>query len=234
MSKRKGRDLNGILILDKPSGISSNAALQIVKRLYNAKKAGHTGSLDPLATGVLPICFGKSTKLSGKYLEADKAYTVIAKLGERTTTSDSEGEIVASKEVLCTKEQILSAIASFVGIQQQVPSMFSALKHNGQPLYKLARQGITVERKPREINIYEFDLVNLELPYITCHVKCSKGTYIRTLIDDLGELLGCGAHVTALNRVLAGEFKLENSHQLASLESMEPIDLDKLLSHQHS
>jgi len=204
--KRKGRAIDGLLLLNKPSGESSNKSLQRVKRLFQAAKAGHTGSLDPLATGMLPICLGEATKFSQFLLDADKAYRVTAKLGERTETSDSEGDIVETREVNVSEQQLLKVIDGFRGETDQIPSMYSALKHQGQPLYKLARQGIEVERQPRKIHLFEINLISFESPYFVMEVECSKGTYIRTLIDDIGEKLGCGAHVTALHRSWVGAF----------------------------
>lgn len=201
MAKQKGRPVNGILLLDKPKGISSNAALQTVKRLYNARKAGHTGSLDPLATGMLPLCFGEATKFSQFLLEADKTYEVTAHFGLRTTTSDSEGEVVSERDVPTLTPAVLDkALEAFRGEIDQVPSMYSAIKINGEPLYKLARQGITVDRPSRRLQIFSFDLCSIDGSSATFSVHCSKGTYVRTLIDDLGEALGCGAHVTMLRR----------------------------------
>lgn len=227
------RIVNGILIIDKPKGISSNAALQKVKRLYNAKKAGHTGSLDPLATGVLPICFGKATKLADKFLSSDKKYLTKAQLGIATETGDTEGEIVAQKEVVFPNEKELEAIINeFKGEQQQIPSMYSALKHNGEPLYKLARRGITVERAPRTIHIHEISVVNIDKENNTIDliVHCSKGTYIRTLVEDIGNRLGCGAHVAELRRTAAGEFKLSEAKTITELENISDIqELDSYL-----
>ncbi len=228
--KRKGRAIDGLLLLNKSTGESSNASLQKVKRLYQAAKAGHTGSLDPLATGMLPICLGEATKFSQFLLDADKAYRVTAKLGERTETSDSEGEIVATKHVNVSKNQLLSVLESFRGETDQIPSMYSALKHQGQPLYKLARQGIVVERQPRKIHLFEVNLLCFDSPYFVMDVECSKGTYIRTLIDDIGEILGCGAHVTALHRSWVGAFdeaqmiSLEVLQQRFESEGMEALD----------
>ncbi len=199
--RRKVRRINGIVLLNKPTGMSSNGALQHVKHLFHAKKAGHTGALDPLATGMLPLCMGEATKLCQYLLEVDKTYIVTAQLGVRTTTSDSEGEVVSEREVpALTQAQIETALDTFRGTIQQVPSMFSALKYQGQPLYKLARQGIEVERPSREITVYENKLLNWQDNQLTLEISCSKGTYIRTIVDDLGELLGCGAHVIALHR----------------------------------
>ena len=212
------RSVNGLLLLDKPIGLSSNAALQKVKRLFAARKAGHTGSLDPLATGMLPICFGAATKFSQFLLQADKRYIVEAKLGEVTTTSDAEGEIVASKPVpVLTSASIEAVLQPFRGESMQVPSMFSALKHQGQPLYKLARQGIEVKREARPIHIYDLQLLNHSDNYLQLNVACSKGTYIRTLIADIGDMLGCGAHVTALRRLQVGQF---SSSQMLTLEQL--------------
>jgi len=201
----KRREINGILILDKGIGKSSNGALQEVKRLYNAKKAGHTGSLDPLATGVLPLCFGEATKFSQFLLDANKRYVTTIKLGVVTTTGDAEGEIV---EEVATQgfstEELESALEKFRGEIEQIPSMFSAIKVNGQPLYKLARQGIEIERKSRVVTIFELNLVENNGDELILDVSCSKGTYIRTLAEDLGKVLGCGAHVIALRRTQSG------------------------------
>lgn len=217
------RIVNGILVIDKPKGISSNSALQKVKRLYNAKKAGHTGSLDPLATGVLPICFGNSTKMAEKLLMADKKYIARAQLGITTETGDAEGDIVATKEVALPGDQeIANIINAFKGEQQQVPSMYSALKHNGTPLYKLARQGIVVERQPRAITIYNLEIVAIDRENNTLDlsVHCSKGTYIRTLVEDIGNKLGCGAHVAELKRTSAANFNLQESYSIEQLEGL--------------
>lgn len=205
--RKTGRKVNGILLLDKPRGISSNKALQQVKNLYKAQKAGHTGSLDPLATGVLPICFGEATKVSAFLLDADKQYRVTVKLGEKTSTADSEGEIIATGSVEgITEASIQALLPEFTGDLQQLPPMYSALKHKGERLYKLARQGVEVERKPRDISIYSLSLVECKLPFFQLDVHCSKGTYVRTLAEDIGERLGCGAHVVELRRNAVGVF----------------------------
>jgi tRNA pseudouridine55 synthase len=217
MKHRKGRPLNGILLLNKPIGMSSNGALQQVKRLYNAQKAGHTGSLDPLATGMLPLCFGEATKLSQYLLDADKHYQVTGTLGIKTTTADAEGEIISERAVNVTEEKLESVLTQFRGIISQIPSMFSALKHNGKPLYELARQGIEIERKPREVRIDTLELLKFELPFISLDVKCSKGTYVRNLIEDIGEALDCGAHVSQLHRVSAGFYQ---SNQMVELNEL--------------
>ncbi|MGB5440817.1 MAG: tRNA pseudouridine(55) synthase TruB, partial [Gammaproteobacteria bacterium] len=201
------RPVNGILLLDKPAGVTSNAALQIVKKLYRARKAGHTGSLDPLATGLLPICFGEATKISGFLLDADKDYLVTCKLGERTTTGDAEGEVEQRRPVeRVTEKLVRKAMQGFIGDIEQIPPMYSALKHKGERLYKLARQGIEVERAPRQVTIFEMELTDFSLPEATFRVHCSKGTYVRTLIEDIGEVLGCGAHVIRLRRLGVGPF----------------------------
>jgi len=225
-NKNIKRAINGFLLLDKPTGITSNAALQRVKRLFHAKKAGHTGSLDPLASGMLPICFGEATKFSQYLLDADKSYFVKAKLGIRTATADKEGEIIAQREVpTLTQADIDSAFDSFRGEIDQVPSMFSAVKHKGQPLYKLARKGIEVERKSRRIKIYELNVLDFENSTVTFEVSCSKGTYVRTLVDDFGESLGCGAHVIHLRRSTVGHFQMDQMNSLEKLENINDKDL---------
>lgn len=215
------RNINGIFILDKPIGMSSNMALQKVKRLFRAKKAGHTGSLDPLATGLLPICFGEATKFSQFLLDADKTYAVTMRLGIRTTTSDAEGDIVCEKPVPAdlTVETIDRLFDAFRGETQQIPSMFSALKHNGKPLYELARQGITVERESRPITLFSLTVTAKNGADVDFTVHCSKGTYVRTLVDDFGELLGCGAHVIALRRLSVGPYQAD---MMAALEDVDP------------
>lgn len=225
------RPLDGMLLLDKPMGYSSNQALQRVKRLFQARKAGHAGSLDPLATGMLPICFGRATKFSQFLLDADKHYQVTIKLGVRTTTSDSEGDIVETRDVpVLTIAQIDQVCERFRGKQMQIPSMFSALKYQGQPLYKLARQGITVEREPRPIHIYELSILNYQSDELEMSVRASKGTYIRTLADDLGQALGCGAHVSALRRLSVAGYA---AHQMVTMQMLESLvelnHIDQLL-----
>ncbi|OOF75703.1 tRNA pseudouridine(55) synthase TruB [Rodentibacter caecimuris] len=207
--RKRGRDIDGVFLLDKPQGMSSNEIMQKVKRLFQANKAGHTGALDPLATGMLPICLGEATKFSQFLLDADKRYLVTAKLGERTDTSDSDGQVVETRAVNVETPQILTALEQFRGDILQVPTMFSALKHQGKPLYEYARQGITVEREARPITIFELKFIEYHAPYLTLEVHCSKGTYIRTLVDDLGEVLGCGAHVTMLRRLAVADYPIE-------------------------
>ena len=184
--RKRGRDIDGVFLLDKPQGMSSNDIMQKVKRVFQANKAGHTGALDPLATGMLPICLGEATKFSQFLLDADKRYVVTAKLGERTDTSDAEGQVVETRPVNVETSQILTALEQFRGDILQVPTMFSALKHNGKPLYEYARAGITVEREARPITIFELNFIEYQAPFLTLEVHCSKGTYIRTLVDDLG------------------------------------------------
>jgi len=218
--RRKGRAINGVLLLDKPYEMSSNSALQKVKRIYFAQKAGHTGALDPLATGMLPICLGEGTKFSQFLLDTDKTYQVTAKLGIRTTTSDADGDVVSEKQVNVSNEQLATALASFRGTTQQVPSMYSALKYQGQPLYKYAREGIEVPRESRDITVFRLDLLRFEDDEVDLDIHVSKGTYIRTIVDDLGELLGCGAHVADLRRSSVGNYPTNKMVTMEQLESL--------------
>jgi len=218
--KRKGRAINGVLLLDKPYDMSSNNALQRVKHIYFAQKAGHTGALDPLATGMLPICLGEGTKFSQFLLDTDKTYQVTAKLGVRTTTSDIDGEVVSERPVEVNTEQLATALASFRGTTQQIPSMYSALKYQGQPLYKYAREGIEVPRESRDITVFRLDLLRFEGDEVDLDIHVSKGTYIRTIIDDLGELLGCGAHVANLRRSAVGNYPTERMVTMDKLNEL--------------
>lgn len=231
--KKRGRDVHGVFLLDKPQGVSSNDIMQKVKRLFQANKAGHTGALDPLATGMLPICLGEATKFSQFLLDSDKRYLVTAKLGERTDTSDADGEVVQVREVKVEQAAILAQLNAFRGDILQVPTMFSALKHNGKPLYEYARAGITVEREARPITIFELIFIDYQAPFLTLEVHCSKGTYIRTLIDDLGEALGCGAHVTMLRRLTVADYPFEKMMTITDLQEIaekQPLEqLDNLL-----
>ena len=205
--RRKGRSISGIIVLDKAVGLSSNMALQEVKWLFEANKAGHTGSLDPLATGVLPLCLGEATKVSQFLLNSDKRYRARIKLGIRTDSADSEGQVIAEcDEVNVSREQVEQALQSFKGETQQIPPMHSALKVAGVPLYKLAREGKTIPREARSICVYELELTDFQGDEIELEITCSKGTYIRTIADDLGQDLGCGAHIIALRRLQAGAF----------------------------
>ncbi|GAC1034449.1 tRNA pseudouridine(55) synthase TruB [Pseudomonas sp. No.21] len=216
--KRIRRNVSGILILDKPRGMSSNQALQKVRWLLNAEKAGHTGSLDPLATGVLPLCFGEATKFSQYLLDADKGYETLAQLGITTTTGDAEGEVLERREVTVGRADIEARLAGFRGEIKQIPPMYSALKKDGQPLYKLARAGEVVEREARSVTIARLELLAFESTQARLAVACSKGTYIRTLVEDLGQVLGCGAHVAELRRTQAGPFSLAQAITLEELE----------------
>ncbi|WP_137822646.1 tRNA pseudouridine(55) synthase TruB [Pseudomonas sp. D(2018)] len=216
--KRIRRNISGVLILDKPRGMSSNAALQKVRWLFNAEKAGHTGSLDPLATGVLPLCFGEATKFSQYLLDADKGYETLAQLGVTTSTGDAEGEVIERREVTVGREDIEAQLPRFRGEIKQIPPMYSALKKDGQPLYKLARAGEVVEREARSVTIARLELLACENSQARLAVACSKGTYIRTLVEDLGQALGCGAHVAELRRTQAGPFGLDQAISLETLE----------------
>lgn len=218
--RRRGRDIDGILLLDKPCGISSNGALQRAKWLLQAAKAGHTGNLDVQASGLLPLCFGEATKVCQFLLDADKHYLAEITLGRRTTTGDSEGETVYERDASgVTEAAVRAAMAGFLGAIEQVPPMHSALKQNGQPLYKLAHRGIEVPREKRTVTIFAFDLLAFAPPRLDVAVRCSKGTYIRTLAEDLGERLGCGAYVSALRRAGAGPYTLERAVTLDELEA---------------
>ncbi|WDF86492.1 tRNA pseudouridine(55) synthase TruB [Serratia ureilytica] len=218
--RRRGRDIHGVLLLDKPQGLSSNDALQKVKRLYNANRAGHTGALDPLATGMLPICLGEATKFSQYLLDSDKRYRVIAKLGQRTDTSDADGQIVQERPVNFTQAQLDAALDTFRGDIQQVPSMYSALKYQGKKLYEYARQGIEVPREARSITVYELQFIRWEGDELELEIHCSKGTYIRTITDDLGELLGCGAHVIYLSRLQVATYPIARMVTLEQLNAL--------------
>lgn len=228
------RKVDGVLLLDKPLSLSSNTALQIARRLLNAEKAGHTGTLDPMATGLLPLCFGEATKFAGELLDADKAYTATLKLGVTTTTADAEGEVLRSRpdEVTqLTQAALDAALARFTGEISQVPPMYSALKRDGKPLYEYARAGIELEREARQITIHRIELLSWSGDEVRIAVDCSKGTYIRTLAEDIGEALACGAHLTALRRTRIGNLTLEGEGvvTLAQLEQLEGEARDALL-----
>jgi len=224
---KRVRDLvDGVLLLDKPVGFSSNDALIKAKRVLNAKKAGHTGTLDPFATGLLPLCFGEATKFSQDLLEADKTYDTVVHLGQTTDTGDTEGEVIDTRDVNVTLEQIHAVLAQFRGPIAQVPPMYSALKRDGKPLYEYARAGITLEREARNVVIHKLELVAYEAPMLTLSVTCSKGTYIRVLGQDIGEALGCGAHLNALRRTQVGPLTMENMITLdALIAHPEPLSL---------
>ncbi|MEH6825557.1 MAG: tRNA pseudouridine(55) synthase TruB [Motiliproteus sp.] len=227
--QRKGRAIDGLVLLDKPAGVTSNYVLQRIKFIYGAAKAGHTGALDPLATGMLPICLGEATKFSQFLLEADKRYQTTAKLGVRTDSSDADGEVIETKPVGDYPVEQIEAllVEHFSGEIEQVPSMFSALKHNGQPLYKLARQGIKVEVKSRRVTIYAIKLLALRADEIDLEVHCSKGTYIRSIVEDLGLLLGCGAHVQVLRRLDSGPYKAPMMLTLPQIEAIAGVGADE-------
>jgi tRNA pseudouridine55 synthase len=223
-------NLNGIFLLDKPLNVSSNQALQRVKRWFNAKKAGHTGSLDPLATGMLPICFGEATKFSQFLLESDKSYHVTGTLGIKTTTGDVEGEVISERPVHnISKERIENILQSFLGVIQQIPPMYSAIKFQGKPLYSFARKGIEVERQPREVTIHQLSLEDVTERTFSLIIHCSKGTYVRTLIEDIGEALECGAHVSQLRRPFVNPYQQQKMYTFEELEALPKDTLLKTL-----
>ena len=231
MSRRnpKGREINGIVLLDKDTGLSSNAALQKVKRLFFAKKAGHTGALDPLASGILPICLGQATKVAGFLLADDKRYFVRGQLGQITDTADAEGEVIKTQPFgHLTDEEVRSAVDHFVGDIEQVPPMYSALKKDGQPLYKLARQGIEIDRPARPVTIHSIDYLGYQQGIVSLEVSCSKGTYIRTLIEDIGNRLGCGAHVIELRRTGFAHIDIVQTIKFSDLENLATDDYQML------
>lgn len=215
------QNIDGVLLLDKPAGLTSNAALQKAKRLFDAAKAGHTGTLDPFASGLLPICFGQATKFSGFALHGDKTYRAVLKLGVTTTTGDIEGEALETKPVTLAFDAVQHVLPDFTGPLLQTPPMYSALKHQGRPLYEYARAGIEIERKPRPVTIHSLAAEKLDGDELTLNVRCSGGTYIRTLAEDIGRALGCGAHLIALRRTASGAFTLDRAISLAALESMD-------------
>ncbi|MEC5396347.1 tRNA pseudouridine(55) synthase TruB [Uliginosibacterium sp. H1] len=219
-SRRRGDAVDGVLLLDKPHGASSNAALQRARRLLNAAKAGHAGTLDPMASGLLPVLLGEATKFSQLLLDADKAYETTLSLGVTTTTGDVEGEVLSRREVMVDEDAIRSACARFVGEIEQVPPMYSALKHQGKALYEYARQGVEIERKARRVNIREIEVLEIAPGSVSLRVRCSKGTYIRTLGQDIGEALGCGAHLSALRRTAAGPLSLDTAITVDAIEAM--------------
>lgn len=227
--KRVKRPLDGVLLFDKPLELSSNTALQKVRRLFSAEKAGHTGTLDPLASGLLPICFGEATKFTIALLDADKCYRATIRLGLRTTTGDAEGEVIESRPVSVDKAQVLAVLATFMGETQQLPPMHSAIKHQGKPLYEYIRKGETVERELRPVFIRKLTLERQEGNELEFSVLCSKGTYVRTLAEDISEKLGCGGHLIALRRTGIGEFSLGDAHTLAQLEGMNDVQRDACL-----
>ena len=226
------KDVNGILLLDKPLGISSNKALQAARNIFKANKAGHTGSLDPLATGLLPVCFGEATKYSGYLLDSSKSYRANCKLGITTTTGDGEGDVVTERPVNVSRDMLDEVISQFIGKINQIPPMYSAVKHKGERLYALARKGIEVERKSREIEIFELEVLSFEGDQLELYVHCSKGTYIRTLAEDMGEQLGCGAYLTGLERTGVQPFwdaKSYTMDELRGISDSEEQNLNDIL-----
>jgi len=228
-ARRRWRRVDGVLLLDKPTGITSNDALQKARRLFSAAKAGHTGTLDPMATGLLPICFGEATKFSADLLDADKTYEATLRLGVTTTTADAEGEILETRPVNVSDADVCAVLPRFTGAIRQVPPMYSALKRDGRPLYELARQGIEVEREAREVVIHELTLLAMSGSDVSLRVTCSKGTYIRTLAEDIGRTLGCGAHLTALRRTRVGPLDLGAARMLADIEACDEGSRESLL-----
>ncbi|MDD4880043.1 MAG: tRNA pseudouridine(55) synthase TruB [Gallionellaceae bacterium] len=226
MAKRK---VDGVLLLDKPEGITSNLALQKAKRLYNAEKAGHTGTLDPFATGLLPLCLGEATKFSQFLLNADKVYLAEAQLGVRTTTADPEGEVIETRPVAVTEADVAAVLPRFIGAIDQVPPMHSALKRDGRPLYEYARKGIEIERQARRVQVYDIELVALRGDRLTLRVHSGKGLYVRTLAEDIGAVLACGAHLSALRREAVGPFAIADAVTLAELEAIDPEQRDQEL-----
>jgi tRNA pseudouridine55 synthase len=223
------RRVDGVLLLDKPPGMSSNAALQKARWLFNAEKAGHTGTLDPLATGLLPLCFGEATKFSSTLLDADKTYLATVKLGVVTDTCDAEGKVLATHPVTTTEADVLAVLTRFTGEIEQVPPMYSALKREGKPLYELARQGIEVERAPRKVTIHTLELLAWHCGTFDLRVDCSKGTYVRTLAADIGDALGCGAHLSALRRTRVGALDIAQAMTIEAIETLPADARDHLL-----
>ena len=241
MSKNRD-EVSGLLLIDKPKGLTSNQVLQDVKYLLNAKKAGHTGSLDPLATGLLPLCFGEATKLSSYLLDSNKTYLATFKLGENTDTYDSEGEITQTRVVAVSQQQLTTEMEKFVGVIHQIPPMYSALKKDGKPLYELARQGIEVKREPRRMKLHQFELIHYDDNHLDVLINCSSGFYVRSLAHDLGEALACGAHVSTLRRTTVGDLSVDKAISIEQLkeisepskrqELLEPAD--QILNHFHA
>jgi len=223
------RRVDGVLLLDKPGGMTSNAALQKARWLFNAAKAGHTGTLDPMATGLLPLCFGEATKFAGELLHADKCYRATLRLGITTDTADAEGNVLEARPVDVTAARLREVLARFRGEIEQVPPMHSALKRDGKPLYEYARAGIEVERSPRRVRVHRLDLLALAGEEAVIEVDCSKGTYVRTLAADIGSVLGCGAHLGALRRTRIGRLEVGQGFDFARIESTPPSDRDRLL-----
>ena len=223
------REIDGVFLLDKPLGFSSNQALKKIHWLFDAKKAGHTGTLDPMATGLLPICLGEATKFSHRLLNAHKSYIATIQLGITTSTGDQEGEVISEKKVVVNEAQLKDTLKKFIWDMTQIPPMYSALKFEGKPLYEYAREGIEIERKSRQIKIFDIKLINIEKSIITIEVLCSKGTYIRTLAEDIGQTMGCGAHLKGLERTQTGNFQLSEALSIEALEAMPMASREKAL-----
>lgn len=228
--RKRWREVDGVFLLDKLGGLSSNDALQKARRLFSAAKAGHTGTLDPMATGLLPLCFGEATKFSNRLLEADKTYEAVMRLGQVSSTGDAEGEILRERPVEVDEARLLEACASFVGEIDQLPPMYSALKHEGKALYEYARAGVEIERERRRVCIHVLEVLGREGTDVRFSVRCSKGTYVRTLAEDIGEALGCGAHLVALRRTAIGRLSIENACTLDRLAGIEEADRLALLA----
>lgn len=228
-NSRAGRAVDGVLLFDKPAGATSNAVLQRVKHLYVARKAGHTGTLDPMATGLLPICFGEASKFSGGLLDADKAYRARLLLGVRTDSGDRDGAVVQTRPVAVSADALVGVLARFRGAIEQTPPMYSALKRDGKPLYEYARAGVVLARGARTVTIHALTLTEFAPPFVEVEVTCSKGTYVRVLAEDIGEALGCGAHLSELRRLRVGPFDVADTVDWATLESMADEGRDRLL-----
>lgn len=228
--RKRWQIVNGVILLDKPGGLSSNDALQKVRRLFSAAKAGHTGTLDPMATGLLPVCFGEATKFSSRLLEADKTYLATLRLGITTRTGDAEGEILRTREVAVTDAQVLAVCAGFVGAIEQIPPMYSALKYQGKALYEYARQGVEIERAARQVRIESLEVLRVEADSVDILVRCSKGTYVRTLAEDIGEQLGCGAHLTALRRTSTAGLLISDAFSLEEIAAVPEADRQAMLA----
>ncbi len=213
--------MDGVIIIDKPKGMTSHDIVSAVRKIYKTRRVGHTGTLDPMATGVLPVCVGNATKAADMLTSADKKYSAVMRLGSRTDTLDADGTVTEEKDVNVAEQDIYSVISEFVGEQDQIPPMYSAIKQNGRKLYELAREGIEVERKPRRVTIFSIEIKKIDLPYISIDVHCSKGTYIRSLCDDIGQRLGCGAVMTELRRTETAGFSIDESHTIDQLSAAE-------------
>ena len=229
VKQKDSNDVSGILLLDKPAEISSNSALRLAKNLLGVRKAGHTGNLDPIATGLLPICFGEATKVAGFFLDADKRYQTTVRFGASTTTGDREGEVIEQRPVNVKEKQIKKALQRFLGEYDQVPPMYSAVKLRGEPLYRYARKGIEVERKPRRVKVYEIKLIKYENPDAVIELTCSRGYYVRVFAHELGEHLGCGAHVESLRRLGVGSLELSASSSIEDIEQIESVEVRREL-----